>query len=236
MKKYVFLSLFLMNSVFIFGQNNQDKMTEQHDLKDFTKVSIGLAADVYIRQADSFSCRIKGNKRHLEDVKAEVKNGELSIYRREKHNWFDGKIDRVIVIIEAPNFEKLEFSGVGKMIVENKLTGKNLQIEGNGPIEMTLDSVDYQHIDISFNGVGTISIGGKTVSATMEMNGTGWIDAYHLWTETATCETSGIGNIHCNVRDELIARVSGIGGIRYRGEPKSLRKSVSGIGRVVNRN
>ena len=235
MKKYLFLSLFLINSVFIFGQNNQDKTVERADLTNFSKVLIELAADVYIRQADSFRCQIEGSERNLENMKATVKDGELSIYRREKHNFLGG-IERLIIIIEAPNFERLEFSGVGKVTLENKLTGKNLQIEVNGPVNATLDSVDYQHIDIILNGIGTISIGGKAVSTRLEMNGTGWIDAYHLWTETANCETSGIGNISCNVRDELIARVSGIGGIRYRGEPKSLRKSVSGIGRVVNRN
>jgi hypothetical protein len=235
MKKYLFLFLLLTNSVFIFGQNNQDTTIGRADLKDFSKVLIELPADVYIRQADSFRCRIEGSERNLEEMKADVKNGELAIYRREKHNWFGG-VERLIIIIEAPNFERLEFSGVGKIVAENKLTGKNLKIEINGPVNATFDSVDYQHIDISLNGVGSISIGGKAVSTRMEMNGTGWIDAYHLWTETANCETSGIGNISCNVRDELIARVSGIGGIRYRGEPKSLRKSVSGIGRVVNRN
>jgi Putative auto-transporter adhesin, head GIN domain len=235
MKKYLFLSLFLTQSVFIFGQNNQKNKTERPDLTNFTKVFIDLSADVYIRQADSFRCRIDGAKRGLEDVRAEVKDGELSIYRRDKQHWF-GSIERIIVIIEAPNFEKLDFSGVGKLVSENKLTGKNLQIESNGPVEMILDSVDYQHVSIDFNGVGTISIGGKAVSTTLQMNGTGWIDAYHLKTETANCETSGIGNISCQATEELIARVSGIGGIRYRGEPKSLRKSVSGIGRVVNRN
>ena len=234
MKKYLFSLFLLTNSVFIFGQNSQDKSVERADLRDFTQVSIELLADVYIRQGDSFRCRIDGARHGLENVEATVKNGELGIYRREKHHWF-GSTERVIVIIEAPNFEKLAFSGVGKMIVENKLTGKNLHIEVNGPATLTLDSVDYQEVSIEMNGVGTISIGGKAALTNLQMNGTGWIDAYHLSAETATCETSGIGNISCNVSGELIARVSGIGGVRYRGTPKSLRKSVSGIGRVVNR-
>jgi hypothetical protein len=234
MKKYLILLLVLSNTAILFGQRDQDKSIERPDLTNFSQVFIDLPADVYVRQSDSFRCRIDGAHRGLEDVKAEVKNGELSISRRDRHNWF-GSIERIIVIIEAPNFEKFEFAGVGKLTVENKLTGKNLRIESNGPANLTFDSVDYQHIDIEMNGVGTISIGGKAVSTTMEMHGTGWIDAYHLQTETANCETSGIGNISCNVSDELIARVSGIGGVRYRGTPKSLRKSVSGIGRVVNR-
>ena len=73
-------------------------------------------------------------------------------------------------------------------------------------------------------------------SVSIEMNGTGSIDAYGLQTETARCETSGIGNIYCSVSEELNALVWGIGGIRYKGTPKHLRKSVSGIGRVVSRN
>ena len=165
MKKCLFLLWFSMNSVFIFGQNNQDKSLERTDLKDFTKVAIELPANVYIRQADSFRCQINGARRGLEGVKAEVQNGELRIYHHDKHNWF-GSIERIIVTIEAPNFERLDFSGVGKMVVENKLTGENLRIEVNGPAEMTLDSVDYQHISVELNGVGVISIGGGSVMDT----------------------------------------------------------------------
>jgi hypothetical protein len=235
MKKFLFSLLFLSSSAFVFGQNNDDKTIERNDLKDFTKVSVELLADVYLRQSDSFRCRLIGEQSNIEELRATVENGELAIYRRKNNRWF-GNIERVIIVIEAPNFERLEFSGVGKIIAETKLTGKNLRIEANGPINATLDSVDYQHIDIELNGVGHISIGGKAVSTTIEMNGTGSIDAYELQTQTARCETSGIGSIYCSVSEELNAFVGGIGGIKYKGTPKHLRKSVSGIGRVVSRN
>jgi hypothetical protein len=234
MKKFLFL-IFLLSFVLpVFGQNNDDKTIERNDLKDFTKVNVELLADVYLRQSDSFRCRLIGEQSNVEELKAAVENGELTIYRRKNSRWF-GNMERVMIVIEAPNFERLEFSGVGKIIAETKLTGKNLRIEANGPINAILDSVDYQHIDIELNGVGHIAIGGKAVSATIEMNGTGSIDAYDLQTETARCETSGIGNIYCSVSEELNALVWGIGGIRYKGMPKHLRKSISGIGRVVSR-
>jgi hypothetical protein len=234
MKKFLFPLLFLSSSAFVFGQNNDDKTIERNDLKDFTKVSVELLADVYLRQSDSFRCRLIGEQGNVDELRATVENGELAIYRRKNNRWF-GNMERVIIVIEAPNFERLEFSGVGKIIAETKLTGKNLRIEANGPINATLDSVDYQHIDIELNGVGHIAIGGKAISATIEMNGTGSIDAYDLQTQTARCETSGIGNIYCSVSEELNALVWGIGGIRYKGTPKHLRKSISGIGRVVSR-
>jgi Putative auto-transporter adhesin, head GIN domain len=235
MKKYFIFFLFLSQSVLIFSQKDAAKSIDRSDLKDFSQVVIEIPADVYVRQSDSFRCRINGANRGLEDVEADVKNGVLSIYRRDKHNWF-GSIERIIVIIEAPNFEKFDFSGVGKLIAETKLTGKNLSIEVNGPAHFIADSLDYQHIDVEMNGVGTIEIGGKAVSATMGMNGTGKIDAYDLMTESAQCETSGIGNIYCSVSGDLSAHIMGIGGIRYRGNPKNVRKSVMGIGRVVSRN
>jgi hypothetical protein len=74
MKKYFLLLFLLLNTVFIFGQNKHDTSIERPDLTNFSKVSIELAADVYIRQSDSFRCRINGSESNLEEVKAAVKS------------------------------------------------------------------------------------------------------------------------------------------------------------------
>ena len=111
---------------------------------------------------------------------------------------------------------------------------KKIEVSGAGSIE--IQNVDYQHIGMDMSGVGNVSIVGKVVSATMEISGTGNIGAFDLHADSVRCETSGVGNINCYANEELNAQVSGIGGVRYKGTPKSLRKSVSGIGKVMNRN
>ncbi len=235
MKKSLFFFLFLSGAMLGFGQKNREKSIENITVKDFTKVRVSLAATVILRQADSFSCQIEGQQRFLDGIEATADNGTLRVRRREKRDWFDD-IERVTIIITAPNFEEIEFSGAGQLSAFTKLTGNKLKIEASGAGSVEIQNVDYQHIDIDMSGVGNISIAGKTISATMEMSGTGNIDAFDLHADSVRCETSGVGNINCFANEELNAQVSGIGGVRYKGTPKSLRKSVSGIGKVMNRN
>lgn len=235
MKKYLFLFLFLNSVMLGFGQKNDRNSLDFPELKNFSKVSINIAAEVYIRQADSFRCRIEGSADYLEETKATVKDRVLTIRRIDHPNWLNG-IQRLVIYIDAPNFEKIDFSGAGSIVSKTKLTGNKLHLEVSGAGSVRLQDVDYQHVDVDLSGVGNIEIGGKTISSTMEMSGTGNIDAFDLLADSVRCETSGVGNINCFANVELNANVSGIGGVRYKGTPKSLRKSVSGIGKVVNRN
>ena len=235
MKKYIFLFLFLSGATLIFGQKSDRNSLNFPELRDFSKISIHIAAEVYIRQADSFRCQIEGNADYLEETNATVKDGVLTIRRVDHPNWLNG-IQRLVIYIDAPNFEKIDFSGAGSIVSKTKLTGNKLQIEVSGAGSARLQDVDYQHIDVDLSGVGNIEIGGKAVSSTMEMSGTGNIDAFDLLADSVRCETSGVGNINCFANVELNANVSGVGGIRYKGTPKNLRKSVSGIGKVMNRN
>lgn len=235
MKKLCVLFLFLSGATLGFSQKNGEKDVENVAVKDFTKIRIGIAAKVFIRQADSFSCRIEGKQRHIDAIEAIADNGTLRVRRHDKRDWFD-EIERVTIFITAPNFEEIEFSGAGQLVADNKLTGKKLNLEVSGAGSAELESIDYQHVDIELSGVGNISIGGKAVSARMEMSGTGNIDAFDLFVDSVRCETSGVGNINCFANEELNANVSGIGGVRYKGTPKNLRKSVSGLGKVMNRN
>ncbi len=235
MKKYIFLFLFLSSAMLSYGQKKGENSLDFPELKDFSKVSINIAAEVYIRQADSFRCRIEGNSDYLEETKATVKNGILTIRRVDHPNWLNG-IQRLVIYIDAPSFEAIDFSGAGSIVSKTKLTGNKLHLEVSGAGSARLQDVDYQHIDVDLSGVGNIEIGGKTISSTLEMSGTGNIDAFDLLADSVRCETSGVGNINCFANIDLNANVSGVGGVRYKGTPKNLRKSVSGIGKVVNRN
>ena len=235
MKKYLFLLLFFSSATLGFGQKSDRNSLDFPELTNFSKVSINIAAEVYIRQADSFRCRMEGNADYLEETKATVKDGVLTIRRVEHSNWLN-RVRHLVIYIDAPNFDAIDFSGAGSIVSKNKLTGNKLHLEVSGAGSAKLQDVDYQHIDVDLSGVGNIEIGGKTISSTMEMSGTGNIDAFDLLADSVRCETSGVGNINCFANVELNANVSGIGGIRYKGTPKNLRKFVSGIGKVMNRN
>ena len=92
--------------------------------------------------------------------------------------------------------------------------------------------VEIENLSVELSGVGNIDISGKANQAAINLSGTGNIDVLDLVIQDAHCNISGLGKLTCYVQNDLEAAVSGMGSIHYRGEPKSLRKSVSGIGKV----
>jgi hypothetical protein len=61
------------------------------------------------------------------------------------------------------------------------------------------------------------------------------LDAYDLQAYDVHCELNGVGRLDCFVNNNLDAEVSGLGSVYFAGEPKSVRKSVNGLGKIKAR-
>ncbi len=235
MKKTGLLLIFLLVATNFFAQNREKRrnndISEQLDLREFTAIQAELGADIYIRQADTFSVVVEGTEQAMERLKTRVKDGKLLITKQ--YNWqFWNEFERVRIYITAPTLDELVFSGVGNVSLQGKWTGQKLHILLEGAHNVTAKDVDIEELKVKLDGVGNLEIGGKAQTARLFLNGTGNIDAYDLIIQNARCAVNGIGRLECHVSDELIADVSGMGSVLYRGEPKNVRSSVSGMGKV----
>ena len=222
----------LILSISAHSQRHSDS-TEIRDLKGFTGISAGLAANIYLKQGDTYSFKVVGRSRLLERLETSVKDSVLRIRMQDDLDILKD-LERVNIYITAPSFQRLVFSGAGKVESDTKLTGERLFVEHSGAHSIDLD-VDFTHIEAEMNGVGNIYLKGKANFARLEMSGTGSIDAYDLVVQDANCSVSGLGSIQCFAENDLKTNVSGLGSVKYRGEPKYFKKSVSGLGRVVSR-
>lgn len=233
MKKIMSLTLLLL-SVFLSAQEKRrSDSSEIRELTNFTGISTGLAANVYLRQGDTYSFKVVGRTRLLERLETTIKDSVLRIRLRRDNDFFND-FERISIYIIAPSFERLDFSGAGKIVSENTLTGTKLRVFQSGAHGVDLD-LNYEQISVEMSGVGSIYLRGKTQKADLEMSGTGSIDAYDLTIQDAECGVSGLGSISCFVENNLYAKVSGLGSVKYKGEPKYFKKSVSGLGKVVSR-
>jgi hypothetical protein len=214
-------------------QEHSDRLSLP-EYKNFTGVTIALAANVYLQQADTFSVRVEGDEDILDRLIVRMKDSTTLYFSTELHRFLYKDFERIRVYISAPNFEYLTFSGMGKVVSDNILRGEKLTIRHSGAHNIDL-AVDYQKIDASMGGAGNITLEGKAQACDFDMSGTGSIDAYDLKVQDAHCLVSGLGSISCNVENDLNARVSGLGSIKFKGEPKQLRKSVSGLGKIMER-
>ena len=64
-----------------FAQNKEKKrdsdISDKREVSNFNAIDIELAADVFIRQADTYSFEAEGSESVLERIKTEVKDGKL---------------------------------------------------------------------------------------------------------------------------------------------------------------
>ncbi len=224
------LILLFLNLGFAQNRKNGDVL-ETKPVKDFTGVYSSLAADIYLTQADSFSFEIEARNKVIRLLETEVVNGILRIKLDRDSDIWDN-FDKATIRISAPSFEKLNFSGAGKIRAINKLKGRNLDIVVSGANTLEIDDTEYDSLSLELSGVGNIDMMGKVQNARILLSGTGNIDLMDLVIQNAQCDISGLGNLSCNVENVLDAEVSGMGRIKYKGEPKSIKKSISGLGKV----
>ena len=82
------------------------------------------------------------------------------------------------------------------------------------------------------SGSGDIVVSGKTDEFEAAVAGSGDIKAIDLSSKRADMRISGSGGISITVNEEILARISGSGDIKYRGNPRIEDVKVSGSGKV----
>jgi hypothetical protein len=208
---------------------------ETRDLKGFTKVSFGVAGDLYVNFGSEFKVVLEGEQKILDNIITEVNGGKL-IIRNENwrmNNWRMN--DRVTVYITMPEMEALDVSGSGKAEIKDALkTGDlNLSVSGSGRIYTS--EVNVSNLSCSISGSGDIIPGsGNASRGDISISGSGNYNGESLKIGSAEMHISGSGNCTCNVTESLKASVSGSGNVTYEGNPR-VDAHVSGSGKVRSR-
>jgi hypothetical protein len=207
------------------------KETKNFGVKDFKAVDVRVAASVCITKGDTFKCSVEGRTKFIDRLDIEVKGSELVI-RAVRNEFWDFNEREVDIFIEMPELESVEFSGAGSLKSNSAWSGEKIKIAMSGAGSINLSNLDFKILKADMSGAGSMILSGKATEIDMDMSGTGSIDALNLTAEKGLCDVSGVGKISCDVRDDLQAHVSGIGGVRYKNMPTNLSKQVSGIGKV----
>lgn len=158
----------------------------------------------------------------------------------------DVKIDHEAGIIAVRGNDRVQFSGEdlkitlgvplcsltvrGGVELEASLpdvTGFDLSVDG--AIDGEIDFGKLDSLNININGAGSLELSGDCARAEITVNGAGSIDADRLICTNAAVEIRGAGSCEIHVTDTLDADVSGVGAVRYSGDPETVNRSGGGI-------
>jgi hypothetical protein len=175
----------------------------------FKSISVRGPISVTVEAGRTQSLTVRGNDRFVQGLASEVVNGELRVYMRDK-NVSTNKMDQRI-IITMPELRAFSAEGAG---------------------EIKLDNIRGERLDVNYRGAGSMGITGRVKSFRMKAEGVGEVNTKALIANDVDIDFQGIGDVQIYAKDKLDVAVQGMGSVKYFGRPRTVNKSVAGLGSV----
>ncbi|MCC6384550.1 MAG: DUF2807 domain-containing protein [Bacteroidia bacterium] len=183
----------------------------------FSKISIIGNAKVVLSQTNETPFVIYGNAARLQ-----IKNNQLNI---------DGNAGTVNISIRE--LSAIKIHGRGVVVANTPLNSDKLQIDISGSGKVTMDSLNAGEVETDISGSGNVVLSGKAANLIVDISGSGKVEALNLGTNTVEINISGSGRVTTDVLQELNVNMSGIGSVSYQGNPVSVQKQISGVGKIT---
>lgn len=179
--------------------SSEDKVSETRSVSAFHSIEVESVASVYFTQSNTYSLRVEGEKKWVNQTKCTVKDGVLLIAWAEKGKKTTRNVNGLSIYISAPDLQKVAFEGVGSFNCKSRLNLKDVKfdVEGVGSlhvadlharnVQVSLEgvgsgelAVDCDHLDASIEGVGSLTLSGKAKSAQISKDGIGSVSTRRL--------------------------------------------------------
>jgi hypothetical protein len=241
MKKSIQLlvcSAFLVSSIANAQWSSNEKIkgngkvtTDTRTTADYDAIKISGSFDVDLVAGKEGKIIIKGEENLMLYVKVEVEDNVLKIYNQKGTNIRPSLGKKIQVTIPFEKISELNLSGSGNIksidtIKNDKFLAK---LSGSGNFTLAMNTTN---LELNLSGSGNVTIKGNTDNFTTKLSGSGNIDAVNLKTKNVDVNVTGSGNSRVNCNENLVARVSGSGDIKYTGSPEKKDVKVSGSGNI----
>lgn len=205
--------------------------SEVRQLDDFNKLYVEGAGNIYLTAGDKseVEIRLKDDNYDLSDIITEVSSDRLKIDYREKGTFKSSpKID---LWITYQSLEEIQVSGAGNINTENTIKADRFVLKCSGAENATLE-MDVNELIAEMSGAGSFNLSGRADQQEMEVSGAGSINAEDLIGLNVIAEVSGVGSLYVHAKESIRGTMSGVGKIRYKGDPKIQKLNKDGIGSI----
>jgi Putative auto-transporter adhesin, head GIN domain len=183
--------------------------SEPRNVGEFHAIEIDsstpIAIDVQVGPA--IRVEVSGDPDVVARVETRVRDGRLVVGTRDALH----PQTKTHVTITVPRLDAVAITGIGS-------------IDATG--------VTAPSFAVSIGGTGSIKLAGASDGAAYQIGGTGDIDAKNFALKTATVAMAGTGHLALTASDAVQIAVHGVGDVDVFGHPKSVSKSISGVGHV----
>ncbi len=238
MKPLYILALFLLPALMctsckqnrIEGQGKIETLDRTTGSFSGLKIEVPLTANIKIQEGALPRIQLKSYPNILEEIKTEVDNGVLRIYKDDLVHF--GHKDEVTAEITVPTLNSLRISGAADVNMTGQLHTPKFNLVVSGAGDVKLDYLKADVFNATLSGAGDLEVNGGEVNRVVyAVTGAGEITSFPLQCSEAKVSVTGMGDVELSVTDKLDATVTGAGDINYKGHPQ-LSTNITGAGSV----
>ncbi len=203
-----------------------DSNVRTYNIQPFTKIYLEGAFKVVLEQGTQAGLKIKTNEDNFKYIDVQSSVETLSLKITKKHFNFD----ELVLYVTFKDLEKLEIQGGVNLETKGYVDLKDfsLRVEGGATVEMNIKA---NRVDVVGEGGVKFELDGISDELIARISGAGYLDAIDLKTRKSDIRIEGVGAGSVYSTELLNATISGVGKIRYKGEPKVFKK-IEGVGVV----
>lgn len=216
LKKLIFISSLLLSTSIVYAatpvveslvRGNGNLKKENRILNDFNQIKVNGNMTIIINCQNKKKFDIEGDANILPMLRTSVvaKVLNITVDKKYKENL------PLKISINNTDISKIEIQGSSKIII-NKVKNNNIQL-------ISLGNAD-------FTAYGT------TKNVSLDISGSGYIDTKNLKAEKASVNLKGASIVDVFASKDIDLKMSGFGKINYYGNPKNVKKTISGAGSI----
>jgi hypothetical protein len=162
-------------------------------------------------------------------VKVSNEGETLEIANKSEINF--NKPTKMVVYVNVKELSSLNNASVGK-------------VETKGPIktdvfDLNIDAVGKTSLEIqvrkltaTINSVGIVALAGSAVTADIDNNSVGKLEAYGLKTDTLNIKNNSVGAVEVYAEKEISIDHNGVGSLHYKGPAAMKNLTDNGVGKA----
>lgn len=226
----LFLCLFLSSCGDGVHERGNGTITEEtRNVGSFFKLDVEGTYEIVLTEGTNPLVAVETDENLHQYIETKLDGNTLKIRNIEKVE----PTEKTRLIIIYQKLDGIKLGGAAQLSNQGVLNAEDLKIRIDGAAIVDLN-LRAQELELKLSGAGAVNLEGEVEKQKVELSGAGNFAAFDLKSKDAQIELSGIGSAQIFVTNDLKAEVSGVGGIRFKGDPRNINREVSGMG-VIER-
>lgn len=204
---------------------------ETRAISGFTQLLVKSNLNVFIVQDSVYEVTVEGGDNIVPLISTTIDGNTLVCENKNRCNWTRSYKKPLNIYVHMPDITMIESDGTGDIKSLNTINTPHcyIQARNSGNIEVTINT---PVLTTAMHGSADLILHGTVKNHECDIGGTGFLKAADLNCGYTFLHTYTLGLCYIYVRDLLICHIDQKGDVFCYGNPKTVNKTYTSLGRL----